>query len=630
MKQKTGGKSNAICFFTIFVKGGDWRMSAQFFKAASIEFNPCLNELDRNMEALLAAVTEAAENGAKLIVTPEMATTGYHYGSRSAIRPFVDTIPGKTTMAFEAAAKRYQTHIVIGMAEVDEEDGLYYNSCALIGPDGYIGKYRKTHQWAAEDGWASWGDLGIPVYETAIGNIAMIICMDSTYFEPARLAAVNGADLLCFPTNSTGGSLSMLQGWAEMNGLYIVGANRSNTEEEYQMIGASAIWSPAGQKLGETSYVEEAQAANEVSILYAEIDRAQYDNAAKRRLKERKTDVYHELLLYDGPWEYARWANTGGPRQKTAALLQYTPEIAGQEANLSKIKSLLAEAVHTAGKKECVLSLAVCPELSLTGPVETLSSEEVEKLAETMEGETVAEMKALAEKYGIHLVFGMIERAGPKLYNTVCLLSPTGLIAAKARKIHLTESDKRWAHAGEDIAVTHVDTIGRVGMMVGYDAAFPETAGVMAVKHAEIILIPSSWHGEFGGTLSLHEKMMEQKFPENAMITWDVTARFSQTNVLAANFVGTSLGCKGGSALYTPDPIYGGALPEAASSVGEEVLLVTIPVNRPDWWLTQEKLLLSRRIHHYRPLVMKNAASAFRPAESHKLFYVNESKSLTS
>lgn len=579
------------------------------FKAASIEFNPRLNDLDGNIQALLDVVTEAAKKGAKLIVTPEMATTGYHYENRRAIRPFVDTIPGKTTEAFEEAAKRYHTHIVIGMAEVDEEDGLYYNSAALIGPNGYIGKYRKIHQWAAEDGWASWGDVGIPVYETEIGNIAMIICMDSTYFESARLAAVNGADILCFPTNSTGGSLSMLQAWAEMNGMYVVGANRSNTEEGYHMIGASAIWSPTGEKLAETCYVEADQVKDAATILYAEINPVQYDNCAKRRLEQRKPNLYNELMLYSGPWNHVPQENpaliNGFEKETTAALLQYGPKIGDRKANLEKIKVLLTDAVETAKVRGRWLSFAVCPELSLTGPVDSLPIEAIKRLGETDDGETVNEMKKLANEYGVYLVFGMIEREESLLYNTVLLLTPSGDIAAKARKIHLTESDKRWAAAGEDIIVVHVEKVGRVGLMAGYDAAFPEVAGVMAVKQADVIVIPSSWHGEFGGTLALHEKMMKNKFPANSMTTWDATARFSQANTLVANFVGTNLGCKGGSALYTLDPLYGGDIPVVASSDKEEVFVVTIPRKRHDWWFNQQKLLLSRRTYHYRPLVAK-------------------------
>ncbi|WP_100401937.1 carbon-nitrogen hydrolase family protein [Bacillus sp. FJAT-42315] len=583
-------------------------VNKQPFTVASIEFNPRLNNLDDNIRELMKSVTEAAENGAKLIVTPEMATTGYHYESPQAIKDFVDTIPGKTTVAFEEIARRYHTHIVIGMAEVDEEDQLYYNSAALVGPDGYIGKYRKMHLWAAEENWASWGNIGVPVYETAIGKVAMIICMDSTYFESARIAAVNGADILCFPTNSTGGSLSMLQSWAEMNGMYVIGANRSNTEKDYHMIGASAIWSPTGEKLAETPYVEQEEARKEANILYAEVHPLQYDNAAKRRLQKRRPGIYRDLMLYTGPWNdraqyFLNEENQGG-KKCSMALLQYEPEIGDRKTNLEMIKALLHEATKKARQEKSELSLVVCPELSLSGPVDSIDVKTIKQLGETVEDETVEEMKKLARQYSIHLVFGMIERDRHLLYNTVFLFTPTGEMATKARKIHLTESDERWATPGEEVVVTDIKGLGRVGLMVGYDAAFPEIAGGMAVKQANMMIIPSSWYGEYGENLSLHAKMMENKFPVNSMTTWDATARFSQAITMVANFIGTEHKYKGGSAIYTLDPLYGGAKPVVASSDKEEAFVAMIPQMPSDWWFDQRKLLLSRRADYYRPLVM--------------------------
>ncbi|MED1469237.1 nitrilase-related carbon-nitrogen hydrolase [Bacillus salipaludis] len=574
------------------------------FKAAVIEFNPCLNNLDDNIHNLLHAVTEAAKNGAKLIVTPEMATTGYHYGNRQAIQAFVDTIPGKTTNAFEKVANQYHTHIVIGLAEV-AEDGIFYNSAALIGPEGYIGKYRKIHQWAAEDTWASWGDMGVPVYETEIGNISMIICMDASYFESARLAALNGADLLCFPTNSTGGTLSMLQAWAEINGIYVLGANRSNTENGYHMIGASTIWSPMGEKLVEAPYIEAENPKNERTILYSDIDPSKYNNPAKNRMAKRRPNLYTDLMLYSGPW------NETKPKQilnnkKCSALLQYTPVIGEKKENLKKIKKMISEAVTKALDEGCSLALIVCPELSLAGPVHSLDIGTIQQLGETEDDETFCEMKRLARVYNLHIVFGMVEKEQQHFYNSTYVLAPNGEIAAKARKIHLTDVDEGWAEPGEEIVVADLKGIGRVGIMVGSDAAYPEIAGVMAVHKVDFIFIPSSWYGEFGQTLSLHEKMMENKYPDNSMTTWDAIARFSQAQTLVANFTGTSLGCKGGSALYTLDPIYGGDLPKVASPDREEVLIVPLSQNTDNWWFDQRKLLLTRRTHYYRELIKNN------------------------
>lgn len=576
----------------------------QPFKAAVIEFNPCLNNLDQNLTNLAELVKKAAENGAKLIVTPEMSTTGYHYENRQAISPYVDSIPGKTTAIFEEIACRYQTYIVIGMAEVDMEDGLYYNSAALVGPTGYIGKYRKIHQWATEDTWASWGDLGVPVFETEIGKLAMIICFDANYFESARLAAINGADILCYPTNSTGGALSMLQSWAEINGLYVLGANRSNTENGYHMVGASAIWSPKGEKLAETPYVDLGQANDESTILYAYIHPHEYDNPSKRRLWERKPSLYRELILHTGPWN--EMGKELEATKKSAALLQYTPEIGNKEGNLKKIMKMITEAVTKSHQQESNLSFVVCPELSLIGPVHSLETGTILQLAETVHDETMIEMKKLAIFHQIYLVFGMIEREQHLFYNSVFLIGPNGELITTARKVHLTESDERWASAGNEVVVHSINGIGRIGLMVGYDAAFPEMAGIIAVKNADYMIIPSCWHGEFGQTLCLNEKMMENRYPANSMTTWDSMARFSQAKTLIANFTGTSLECRGGSAMYTLDPIYGGEIPSVASSDTEEILIVTLNEINPNWWYTQQKLLLTRRIHHYRPLISRN------------------------
>src|SRR4051794_8660445 len=165
------------------------------WKTACISFNPQLNERGSNIEALSALVEEAAQQGAKFIVTPEMATTGYHYRDREAIRPFVDTIPGQTTAIFSSICCQYNAYIVLSFPEVDPSTDLFYISAALIGPSGWIGTYRKIHLWECEAHWAAPGDLGVSVFETAIGRIAIIICMDSIYFETARLAALQGADI---------------------------------------------------------------------------------------------------------------------------------------------------------------------------------------------------------------------------------------------------------------------------------------------------------------------------------------------------------------------------------------------------------------------------------------------------
>jgi predicted amidohydrolase len=136
-----------------------------------------------------------------LIVHPEMATTGYCWASRAEIAPFVEPIPGPTTDRFAEIAARYRCFIVVGVPEIEPSTGIFYNSAALIGPDGLVGKYRKTHSYISEPKWAKDGDLGLPVFDTEIGRIAITICMDAAFPETGRVPALNRADVICFPTN---------------------------------------------------------------------------------------------------------------------------------------------------------------------------------------------------------------------------------------------------------------------------------------------------------------------------------------------------------------------------------------------------------------------------------------------
>ena len=163
------------------------------FKSAVVQFEPILSETERNVSRLLAMVREAAQSGARLIVTPEMATTGYCWYDRSEVMPFVQAIPGPTTDRFGSVAKEFGCYIVVGMPEVDAGTDLYYNTAVLIGPQGVVGKHRKSHPYISEQKWAASGDTHA-VFDTEIGRIALLICMDLHFFETARLQALAGGE----------------------------------------------------------------------------------------------------------------------------------------------------------------------------------------------------------------------------------------------------------------------------------------------------------------------------------------------------------------------------------------------------------------------------------------------------
>ena len=122
------------------------------YRVAAIQFEPCLGTKTENIARLLDLAETAARAGARLIVLPEMATTGYCWYNREEIRPHVEPIPGPTTAAFGEITARFGCYIVVGMPEVAPRTGIFYNSAALVGPAGVVGVYRKTHSYAADRG----------------------------------------------------------------------------------------------------------------------------------------------------------------------------------------------------------------------------------------------------------------------------------------------------------------------------------------------------------------------------------------------------------------------------------------------------------------------------------------------
>lgn len=560
------------------------------FTAAALQFNPILRERDKNIQALADAIEKTAQEGATLIVGPEMSTTGYQYKDRNDIAPYTDTIPGVATDAISSVTKKYNIYVVFGIAERDTETGLFYNAAALVGPNGYIGKYRKSHQWETEEHWSVWGDVGVPVFETPIGKIAINICMDSAYFEPARLAGLAGADILAFPTNSTAQALWALQSRAVQNGMYVVAANRSDTELDYHMIGASAIWSPTGELLKSAEILPtKEQDIKKPNAIFAQIDPSKYKNMNKDRMAERKPELYKDIALHISPWNYR---SSTEQKDIKALTLQYSPVKNDKKANRKKIDDLIS------ANNEKV-NLIVLPELSLTDLPDTKNA--ALKIAEVLSGETVSYYKSIASAKKAYVVGGLVEKNAGKLYNTAVLISPDGSIAGEYRKIHLNIDEKKWAAPGDKLGIFDADK-WRVGIMMGYESNFPEMAGLMAVKRVDAIAVPARWNGDYGCTIDKAYKLAANQYPENSMTLFDSVALISQAYPIIANFTGTDKNYQGGSGIYALDPLYALDKVELLNKE-EKAFLVKFTTLQKDWWFNQEKLIGGRNPHMYKPIV---------------------------
>ncbi len=273
-------------------------------RVACIQMEPRVGEKARNVARSLEFIEQAAGEGAKLIVLPELANSGYVFETREEAFALAEEIPaGETVEAWEETAARLGVWIVAGIAE--REGAKLYNSSVLVGPEGYVGTFRKAHLWNAEALFFEPGDLGFPVFATPLGRIGMCICYDGWFPESYRLMALQGADIVCVPTNwvpipgqdpkreAMANILCMAA--AHSNSIFIAAADRVGTERGQPFNGQSLIVSYTGWPIGGPA------GATEETIVYADLNlsdarRKRNWNEYNQVLRDRRTDLYGEML----------------------------------------------------------------------------------------------------------------------------------------------------------------------------------------------------------------------------------------------------------------------------------------------------------------------------------------------
>lgn len=236
-------------------------------RVAVAQIDPKLAEADRNLEACVARLEEAAKDGAQLLVLPECAIPGYMFESAEEALPFAEEIPGPSTEVLERECRRQSMHVVCGMLERDAE-GLR-NAAVLVGPDGLIGTYRKTHlPFLGVDRFVVPGDE-LVVYDTPLGRIGLEICYDLRFPEATRMLALRGADIIAHPTNfplaARPQTEFITRARATENRVYLLTSNRVGKERWAEFCGWSQIVDPVGTRLAEAG-------AEEETLLVADID----------------------------------------------------------------------------------------------------------------------------------------------------------------------------------------------------------------------------------------------------------------------------------------------------------------------------------------------------------------------
>jgi len=225
---------------------------------AACQIGLAVGEVAANRAAAAAVIGEAARRGAELVVLPELCDSGYVFSGEAEARALAAPAADSPTLReWQELAGRYGTTIAGGFCELGD-DGLVYNSAAVVGRDGVLAVYRKAHLWDAEKLVFTPGDAPPPVVGLPFGRVGLMICYDLEFPEWVRLPALAGADLIAAPVNwpampvpagERPCDVVRVQADACVNGVFVAVADRCRAERGVSWVGGSVIVGPDGYPL---------------------------------------------------------------------------------------------------------------------------------------------------------------------------------------------------------------------------------------------------------------------------------------------------------------------------------------------------------------------------------------------
>ncbi|RLB22240.1 MAG: acyltransferase [Deltaproteobacteria bacterium] len=257
--------------------------------------NPTFGDIKGNVGEAIEALSRASMD---LVVLPELFNTGYQFISKEELASLAEEIPdGFTCKSMIDLARQKKMHIVFGMAERDNDK--LYNSAVLVGPNGFIGHYRKTHLFFEEKYFFEPGDTGFRVWDIGQAKIGIMICFDWIFPESARILALKGAQIVCHPANLV---LPYCQYAMPVrcleNRIFSITANRVGTEQRGQKppltyTGRSIIVDPLANVLAQLDDTEVGTAKVEIDPEKASDKKiTEYNHV----FDDRRPELYGALL----------------------------------------------------------------------------------------------------------------------------------------------------------------------------------------------------------------------------------------------------------------------------------------------------------------------------------------------
>jgi predicted amidohydrolase len=464
-------------------------MTKRRFRAAAAQALARLGDYDHNIELATKYVEDAVRQGAELVVFPECMDTGYLFDSVEHCRALAETIAdGPFVKALSALSKMHSIYVASGVTEWDPAKQKIFNSGVMFGRKGeLVAHYHKQFLATHDQNWFSFGELGCPVVDTDLGRIGLLICFDGRIPEIFRSMTMQGAEVIVDMANFFSMDQADMWGPARTyeNGVWLVAATKAGYERSIYYPGGSMIVDPKGRVISKVPYDTHGLAICDIN-LDAAADKSIY--AANDKIADRRPGTYHIMAL-----PYAK-TPVYGIADKPLVPSKSVTKVAAIQMHVSACSTasdVLDMVDHTAKLGVKVLAL---PEYAF-GANCIPSKAEANALADQTSG-LLSKAGLVAAKYECLIALPTVERAAAGLFVTTYLIGPNGREIGRYRKTHLTAEERSWAHAGDEYPVFETP-FGRIGVMSGYDAVFPETSRCLAIAAVDIILWPASLREPF-------------------------------------------------------------------------------------------------------------------------------------
>lgn len=267
---------------------------------------------DKMIDKHVAAAEEAAQQGAQIMCWQELFYGPYFCQVQDAKHySWTEHIPdGPTTKLAMDLARRLKMVLIVPMYEA-EQAGIYYNTAAVIDADGsFLGKYRKTHIPQVNGFWEKFyfrpGNLGYPVFDTAVGKVGVYICYDRHFPEGPRLLGLHGAEIIFIPSATSRG-LSMhlweieQRSHAIANGVFIGTINRVGKEAEFgpnDYYGTTYFCDPRGAYVPDILTGKPTASDTEEQLIIADLnfDLVQEVRNTWQFYRDRRPDLYGDIV----------------------------------------------------------------------------------------------------------------------------------------------------------------------------------------------------------------------------------------------------------------------------------------------------------------------------------------------